>query len=228
MKHPRHSYTHRGDHIRRWNRIKKGLLIAAFLGAAALLPHERPAEAIASASPFSKHPNTTVALRQQLDAARGEISLLRSQLDRANMVMKYSTRYHIAADLSGSIYDIALAEGIDPELGFRVINVESQFYEHATSPVGAIGLTQLMPATARYFRPGISRAALYDRTTNLRIGFRYLHSLITDYQGNVKLALLAYNRGPATVASLQARGIDPGNGYGRLVTKGYTGAGVIN
>ena len=68
----------------------------------------------------------------------------------------YSSRYHIGADLAGSVYDIALAEGIEPELAFRLVKVESDFNEHASSSAGALGLTQVMPSTAQFFVPGIT------------------------------------------------------------------------
>jgi soluble lytic murein transglycosylase-like protein len=206
------------------------LLVIGLIGAAAIIPKERPSEAIASASPFSAGSNDDVAreLQQQLDALQGELDLTKAQLQRANTVMKYSARYQIGADLAGSIYDVALAEGIDPELGFRLVNVESEFNPHAVSSAGAVGLTQLMPATARFFQKDITRKGLYDPKTNLRIGFRYLRSLIREYKGDIRLALVVYNRGPATVASLPAQGLEPWNGYARLVTKGYTGKGVID
>jgi len=94
--------------------------------------------------------------------------------------------------------------------------------------VGAIGLTQLMHPTARYFQKGVTRDDLYDRDTNLRIGFRYLRTLIREYKGNVQLALLVYNRGPVAVENARERGIDPSNGYERIVMKGYKGTGVVD
>ncbi|HYH78199.1 MAG TPA: transglycosylase SLT domain-containing protein, partial [Longimicrobium sp.] len=86
-------------------------------------------------------------------------------------------------------------------------------------PVGAVGLTQLMPSTARYFRRNVSREALFDRDTNLRLGFRFLKTLIVKYDGNVKLALLAYNRGPERVDSILRNGGNPDNGYARAVMR---------
>ncbi|HUF29267.1 MAG TPA: transglycosylase SLT domain-containing protein, partial [Gemmatimonadaceae bacterium] len=89
------------------------------------------------------------------------------------------------------------------------------------------GLTQLMLPTARYFKPGVTREQLFEPKTNLHIGFRYLRGLIKDYDGDVKLALLVYNRGPVAVNAARARGEDPANGYDRIVLKGYGGSGVI-
>ena len=90
-----------------------------------------------------------------------------------------------------------------------------------------MGLTQLMPSTARFYQKDITREKLYDPQTNLRIGFRYLRGLVDEYDGNVKLALLVYNRGPVAVAKSRAQGDNPSNGYDRILTKGYRGSGVM-
>jgi soluble lytic murein transglycosylase-like protein len=124
--------------------------------------------------------------------------------------------------------DVAQAEGIDPELAFRLVKLESDFNVHATSPVGALGLTQVMPSTARFYDRGITAQRLYDPNTNLRIGFRYLRGLVNEYNGNVGLALVVYNRGPAAVAKSQALGNNPSNGYDRILTKGYRGRGIVD
>ena len=79
-----------------------------------------------------------------------------------------------------------------------------------------------MPSTARYFAKGITREALYDESTNLRIGFRYLRTLIEKYNGNLELALLAYNRGPGTVDRVLKRGGNPDNGYPDMVLRDAT------
>src|SRR5919206_3544079 len=152
MKNLKHSYVHRGDRERRNVRIKKTALVVLFVAAAALVPRAKPRDADASALTFSLGLGSeTRRLRGELDAAKGELELANAQLDRAREIMNYSARYKVAADVAASIYDIALAEGIEPELGFRLVRVESEFNEHATSPVGAIGLTQIMPSTARFF-----------------------------------------------------------------------------
>lgn len=167
-------------------------------------------------------------LRDQLGEAQGELEITRNQLARATKIIDFSSKYDIPADLAGAIYDIAMAEGIEPDLGFRLVKLESDFNERATSPVGAIGLTQVMPATARYFVKGATREKLYDRDTNLRVGFRYLRSLIREYKGDLKIALLVYNRGPVAVEAALDMGLDPANGYDRIVMKGYRGRGTVD
>ena len=122
-------------------------------------------------------------------------------------------RFDITRDLAEDIYDVALEEGVEPRLAFGLVKTESTFREGAVSPVGARGLTQLMPRTARWLMPGTTSQDLHDRRTNLRLGFRYLDQLIRKYRGDIKLALTAYNRGPGTVDRVLARGGDPDNGY---------------
>ena len=210
--------------------MRAGLLLTGFAASLGFVVRDSgPAEAKAEAPRFPVVIGSeAVRLRTELDAAKSELDLANAQLDRWHRIFGYSSKYRVAADLATSIYDISLAEGIEPELAFRLVRVESEFNERATSPVGAVGLTQLMLPTARYFQKDITRDALYDRDTNLRIGFRYLRALVREYKGNVQLALLVYNRGPAAVESSQHQGLDPSNGYERVVMKGYKGRGVID
>jgi soluble lytic murein transglycosylase-like protein len=210
------------------------VLAASFLGTVfLLLGNKTPAVPPAVAAPVPAHGfrfdfSTDKSLATQLDSARGELDLIHAQLERANKVIGYSTRYSIGAGLASTIVDVANAEGIDPELAFRLVKLESDFNTHATSPVGAIGLTQVMLSTARFYHKGISTQKLYEPTVNLRIGLRYLRGLIDEYHGDTKLALLVYNRGPAAVAKSRANGDDPSNGYDRILTRGYHGKGVVN
>lgn len=115
--------------------------------------------------------------------------------------------------LAERIVDLATAVGLDPDLAFGLVHAESSFDPRARSPVGALGLTQLMPGTARWLDPSVGPSDLYDPDTNLRLGFRYLRQLVDKYGGDLRLALLAYNRGPGTVDRLLGRGADPDNGY---------------
>jgi len=77
-----------------------------------------------------------------------------------------------------------------------------------------------MPATGRALQPGLERADLFDPETNLRLGFRYLRELLAMYDGDVDLALHAYNRGPTIVNRILREGGDPANGYANAVLKG--------
>lgn len=219
-------YSRRGELERRRLRWRSGLIAAGTVAAVGLiLVDHGPRDA--NAEPTFSITLSSSRLREERDAARGELALAEAQLQRFRRVHDYSSRYGIPADLAAAVYDGALAAGIDADLAFRLVNVESQFKERALSPAGAVGLTQLMPATARHFQPGVTREQLFDRETNLRIGFRYLRALIDQYRGDVELALLVYNRGPVAVQAARASGQDPRNGYERAVLKGYRGNGVI-
>jgi soluble lytic murein transglycosylase-like protein len=156
------------------------------------------------------------------DTVVGQLQLLRLRLARADEVLQYSARYRIPADLATLIYDTALREGVDPELAFRLVNIESRFRARATSVAGAYGLAQVQVATARFYDPDITVQRLYEPETNLRIGLRYLRDLIERY-GDVKMALLAYNRGPTRVQQLVGQGRDPANGYATQLMEGYLG-----
>jgi soluble lytic murein transglycosylase-like protein len=134
------------------------------------------------------------------------------------LAARYRARgYDIPQKLAQLIYTTAVENDIEPELAFGLVRTESEFKDYATSRVGAIGLTQLMLPTARWFKRGITESELRDSETNLEIGFRYLGELIDRYDGDVHLALTAYNRGTGTVDRVLERGGNPDNGYARKV-----------
>lgn len=238
MKNLHGTYVHRGDTVRRRRRIQQALLAAGVLAATgAVLSLREPEEARAASAdampavveeaPFYIRGEAR-RLYEELAEAKGQLALANAQLERARQVMKFSSEYRIGADLAGLIFDVALAEGIDPTLAFQLVKVESNFNQRATSPVGAVGLAQVMVGTARYFEPGISRDDLYDAETNLRVGFRYLRALINENDGDVRTALLIYNRGPVAVEASRAAGKDPANGYEKAVLRGYKGTGRVD
>lgn len=89
--------------------------------------------------------------------------------------------------------------GLEPELIRAVVHVESSFDPRAVSPAGAEGLMQIMPETAREL--GLRDA--FDPRENLRAGTRHLKRLIRALDGEVSLALAAYNAG---LRAVQSRG----------------------
>jgi soluble lytic murein transglycosylase-like protein len=143
----------------------------------------------------------------------GDLAAVQHELARTRSVLAWSEAYGIPADLASAIQRAAVAEGLEPEIGFRLVRHESGFRQGAVSPLGAIGYTQLLPSTAAWLEPGLSERQLYDRDTNLRLGFRYLKQMMDRYDSNARLALLAYNRGPAVVSARISRGEDPANGF---------------
>ena len=165
-------------------------------------------------------------LRDQLESSRGDAALMRLELERARYIIESSTRYQIPADLAADIHDIAIGEGIDPALGFQLVKIESSFRPTARSSMDALGYTQIQLATARFYDPDVTEKQLYDRETNLRLGFRFLKDLMVRFDYDTHIALLAYNRGPAKVAEIIAGGGNPANGYSDLVLDGIEAPGT--
>lgn len=97
----------------------------------------------------------------------------------------------------------------DPFLLLAVVGVESNFNHLAVSPVGAEGLMQLMPYTARVVAKDYdldwSRGNSFDPELNVRLGSRYLMELHGQFRGRWDLALTAYNRGPRATWFLVSR-----------------------
>jgi soluble lytic murein transglycosylase-like protein len=91
--------------------------------------------------------------------------------------------------------------GVDPRLVGALIQVESAYHSRATSPKGAKGLMQLMPATGRQY----GALDLYDPKINIDAGVRHLKSLLSRYE--LPLALAAYNAGAGAVEKFN--GIPP-------------------
>ena len=197
-----------------------GLFVLAGVVGAAVASVPAPRRAIPSSSAYT---GTVGPLRDiPRPAAEHDVhELTRLELERANTIEAFAAEYGITREVATLIYDTALREGIDPDLGFRLVRIESGFRPAARSTAGAIGLTQVMLPTARFYDRTITPDQLADPETNLRIGFRYLRHLLERYEWDLRTALLAYNRGPSRVGELLARGQDPRNGYASSVTAGY-------
>ena len=99
------------------------------------------------------------------------------------------------ATLDPFIRSTAAKQSVDPALVRAVIEIESQFRDHAVSRRGAVGAMQLMPETARRYRVADRR----DARQNIEGGVAYLKDLLARFEGNVALALAAYNAGEDAV-----------------------------
>jgi soluble lytic murein transglycosylase len=130
----------------------------------------------------------TVAATLLIILAGGFYFLVRGSRPHRELVYKYSGVYHV-----------------DPLLSLAVIQVESGFNERAVSRKGAVGLMQLMPATAREeandmrLPPALTPAALEEPGLNINLGIRHLSRLSREFKEDPVLTLAAYNAGPASV-----------------------------
>ena len=234
MRNLRGTYVHRGDAVRRRKRMQRALFLAGSVALTVVVIASRrsstanaePAVADRERSFFSLSDNRT--LRAELASTQGELTLVKAQFERADKIMQYSTHYGIPAGLAAKVFDASVREGVEPELAFRLVRLESEFNPKAVSKVGALGLTQLMPSTAKLYDKTITREKLFVPEVNLRVGFKYLRTLLDMFKGDVRLALLAYNRGEDAVWNDVRAGVNPGNGYDLSVLQGYKGKGRID
>jgi soluble lytic murein transglycosylase-like protein len=111
--------------------------------------------------------------------------------------------------------------GLERRLAHAIVRAESNYDPYAVSSKGAMGLMQLMPATARQY--GVERADLFDVEQNLQTGMRHFR-LLMERLDNLPLALAAYNAGEGAVQ--RYGGIPPyreTQNYVRKILNYYTG-----
>lgn len=113
--------------------------------------------------------------------------------ERVLVTRPTSSAYREAYD--DLIVEHAQAQGLRPDLVRAVVQVESGYNARAVSSKGALGLMQLMPATAA----AVGVRSPFDAEENIRGGTTYLRQLLDRFDGNEELALAAYNAGPLAV-----------------------------
>lgn len=133
--------------------------------------------------------------------------------DRTRSVMDLTQRYPMPfqAQVVRRSSDI----GLDPAYVYGLIRQESRFITDARSGVGASGLMQVMPATARWTArkiglSGFQSHQITDRDTNILIGTAYLKLALDDLDGSMPLAAAAYNAGPGRARSWRQGPVLPG------------------
>jgi soluble lytic murein transglycosylase-like protein len=198
--------------------LSGGLRVPALVAALALFAWGMPARAQQADSATVAPPRTEAAESINRDFWRWVRDRARQVREMSGGPFAFAMQFRISPQLARTIHDAAESQGLDPELGFRLVRAESAFNPRARSHAGALGYTQLMPSTARWLdRRMTTRERILEPEPNLRVGFGYLRRLIDKYNGDVRLALLAYNRGEGAVDRDLRSGRNPENGYTRRV-----------
>lgn len=197
-------------------RVSKQVL----LGLSLLLPATAFMARVPETVPSAVSDEATQEERARADMVAEAWRARMEEAQSRQMVVSLAEEFDVPVTLAEDIHEAARKEEIDPKMAFGLVRAESSFRKNVVSPVGAVGLTQVMPATARWLVPGTTRSDLMNPSTNLEVGFKYLRKLLDRYDGDEKLALTAYNRGPGTVSRLLRKGRDPDNGYAAKVLTG--------
>ena len=118
------------------------------------------------------------------------------------------------------INDAAATYGVDPNLIAAVAFKESRFNPQAVSRIGAEGIMQLKPKTARYL--GVEDS--FDARQNIFGGVKYLRKLLDQFNGDIDHALAAYNAGPTLVAKVGPNATEEAIEYVATIKKYYANA----
>jgi soluble lytic murein transglycosylase-like protein len=187
------------------NRVRLGLTAAAAALAATVFATPAQAQVMEIAS------DGTVSVRQGAGAATWEVITSPASdkvVDQNGQPIVPAYAYSdlnpppVPPQFQAALTQAALAANLSPTLLSALVWQESRWTPQAVSPKGAMGLAQLMPATARDL--GVNPA---DPVQNLQGGARYLRYLLDTFNGDIEKALAAYNAGPGRVRN--AGGVPP-------------------
>jgi soluble lytic murein transglycosylase len=160
----------------------------------------------------------------QTTPAEAEVASLRAFLETRRTGL---ARFEVER-LARTIVAEAQRNALDPVLVMALIHVESRFNSFAVSPVGALGLMQVLPSTGEEIAaelgiPWHGPQTLFDPIANVRIGVAYLRQLSQRYE-DLPTALAAYNWGPGRIDRRIRRGTSLPKDYPRLVLEAHARA----
>jgi soluble lytic murein transglycosylase-like protein len=166
------------------------------------------------------------ALTAQNELTKSEVANLHKTLSSTTsedvlflkiILLKSDVDLQLARSIARNVHQYALLYGRDPNLVLAIIAVESRFDPHAVSPVGAVGLMQVMPHWKKVL--GIT-GDLSDPEVSIKYGLQVLGFYEEMYK-DPEVVLTAYNRGPGPVDKALMRGTSPMNNYAPMVLQTY-------
>ncbi len=137
------------------------------------------------------HRRLPQGLRRAISESKSSFDMFRAYNDEAAHLRRLSQLPY-----GEDIFKMARKNEVDPLLLAALVEAESNFSPNVVSPVGAVGLAQVMPSTASTY----SLEELTNPSTNLALGAGYLKEQLDRFEGNVEMAVAAYNAGPYAVA----------------------------
>ncbi len=203
--------------VSRAHTVALGALLLALAPCASHAPDALPP--VAAAPPAVREVAADHPERQ------AEAALVAERLERRGRRMTPYERQRVVATL----VETCARYEVSPQLVLAVIEIESAYNPHAVSPVGAMGLMQLMPMTGaevaeRTGEPWSGTSTLFDPEANVRLGVAYLRELIDRYD-SIRVALAAYNWGPGRIDRRLRRGTGLPAEYPNLVLGAYSRVG---
>lgn len=159
-------------------------------GTTTYIDHMTP---VATTEDFSESLNSATEALNDAQATSNSAATMNAT-DSASVVT--STTASVPADLMSIFQEAAQTYGVDVNLLTAIARQESNFTATATSSSGAMGIMQLMPATAQ----GLGVNDAYNPYENIMGGAKYISQLLSRYNGDISLALAAYNAGSGNVA----------------------------
>lgn len=154
------------------------------------------------------------------DKCKGRI--LKSKIEEKINRLAPNIKNQVITRLANAVITFARQYKVDPDLVLAIAHEESRFNASAISRVGAIGVMQVMPFWANNLEWVEQPNDLYNIEKNIQAGTFILSQYLKMFNGNQKLALLAYNRGPGKVLLDIKNGNDPDNGYPSSVLAQYS------